>query len=129
MFCGLLCDEATINNPAKLVELVKADAKAINFYFEETDSYSPVKDGNWKVALVIAPTDENGRCDYHWYRLNEGGTWSHKPGELPVTNLDGKGGNGAEIITDPQTANRNNGYVEYTIFVGYFEVGRCGIDE
>ncbi|MCQ2610867.1 MAG: hypothetical protein MJ169_03880 [Treponema sp.] len=28
-----------------------------------------------------------------------------------------------------RTSYRNNGSLEYTIFVGYFEVGKCGIDE
>ncbi|WP_318663340.1 RHS repeat-associated core domain-containing protein [Treponema sp.] len=128
MFSNLPCNRDVINNPAKLVETIKQDAKALNYTFKETELNSPVKEGNWKVALVIAPTDKNGNCDYHWYRLNEGGTWSHKPGMYPVTNLDGNGVTG-KIITDPKTANRNNGSLEYTIFVGYFEVGKCGIDE
>jgi hypothetical protein len=127
MYCGLSCNEEIINNPEMLVGLIEADAKALNYYFEKTGLYIPVKEGHWKVALVIAPTDENGVYDYHWYRLNEDGTWSHKPGAFPVTNLDGSG----NIITDPKIANRNSidGTLSYSIFVGYFEVGKCGIDE
>ena len=125
MYSNLLCDEDVINDPVKLVETVKQDAKAINYTFTETDLNTPVKEGNWKVALVIAPTNKNGIYDYHWYRLNEGGTWSHKPGAWPVTNLDGAG----NIITDPKTADRTSGSITYTIFVGYFEVGKCGINE
>lgn len=39
--------------------------------------------------------------------------------------MDGAG----NIITDPKTADRTSGSITYTIFVGYFEVGKCGIDE
>jgi hypothetical protein len=59
------------------------------------------------AALVVAP----GR-DYHWYRLNEDGTWSHKPGSGSATNRDNSG----NIITDPRTANRGI----YTDFCGFF---------
>lgn len=59
------------------------------------------------AALVVAP----GR-DYHWYRLNEDGTWSHKPGQTAATNRDNSG----NIITDPRTANRGI----YSDFCGFF---------
>ena len=59
------------------------------------------------VALVIAP----GR-DFHWYRLNKEGFWSHKPGSTPVRNVD----NSNRVITNPETCNRGI----YTQFCGYF---------
>ncbi len=59
-----------------------------------------------KVALVIWPN-----VDYHWYRMDRDGKWSHKPGTTPATNLD----NSYNIITDPQTANRGG----YSVFCGY----------
>ncbi len=64
---------------------------------------------DWKsgAALVVAP----GR-DYHWYRLGNDGTWSHKPGQTSATNRDNSG----NIITDPRTANRGI----YTDFCGFF---------
>ncbi|EPX54979.1 hypothetical protein D187_009718 [Cystobacter fuscus DSM 2262] len=52
--------------------------------------------------------------DYHWYRLGENGTWSHKPGGSPATNLDNSG----NVITDPRTANRGL----YTQFCGFFMI-------
>lgn len=33
------------------------------------------------VALVVAPA-----LDYHWYRLDSNGLWSHKPGRSRITN-------------------------------------------
>ena len=74
-----------------------------------------IKKGNWKVALVLALG-----LDYHWYRQNTDGTWSHKQGSGPVTNLDGDGING-HLITDIKTADRGI----YTVLIGYFEVGKC----
>ncbi len=63
--------------------------------------------GKTKVALVIWPGQ-----DYHWYRQDSGGRWSHKTGTAPATNLDNSG----MQIFDPQLADRG----PYTEFVGYF---------
>lgn len=60
-----------------------------------------------KVALVIAPG-----WDYHWYRLDRDGRWSHKPGGGAATNLDNSG----NIITDPSTADGG----AYTVFCGCY---------
>ncbi|MCX6952110.1 MAG: hypothetical protein NTV51_08075 [Verrucomicrobia bacterium] len=58
------------------------------------------------VALVLWPG-----TDFHWYRQDKVGCWSHKPGSTPVTNLD----NAGNPITDPRTANRGG----YTTFCSY----------
>lgn len=63
--------------------------------------------GKTKIALVIWPD-----TDYHWYRKDSDGKWSHKPGGTQATNLD----NSSNIITNPETADRGR----YTIFCGYF---------
>ncbi len=60
-----------------------------------------------KVALVIWPG-----VDFHWYRLDRNGRWSHKPGGTQATNLDNSG----NIITDPRTADRG----PYTVFCGCY---------
>lgn len=39
-----------------------------------------------KIAMVV--DDKN---DLHYYRQDSNGLWSHKPGGMPVTNLDGAG--------------------------------------
>lgn len=61
-------------------------------------------------------TDPDGRCEkgyykgvlvidrynnYHWLIQNSNGYWSHKPGQLEVTNVDADG----KLIKDPRTAN------------------------
>ncbi|MBQ3214728.1 MAG: hypothetical protein IJB11_01270, partial [Oscillospiraceae bacterium] len=70
--------------------------------------------GTYKVALVIAPTTANGTPDYHWYRQDPSGLWSHKQGTTQIKQVD----NSEHFITDPEIANRGS----YSIFVGYFAV-------
>jgi|ERR1700723_1033579 hypothetical protein len=65
----------------------------------------------WYVALVIWP----GR-DYHWYRQDTVGCWSHKPGQTPARNVD----NAGAAIADPRTCNRG----PYTDFCGYMVTTR-----
>ncbi|MFX1510618.1 MAG: hypothetical protein ACFFBR_09960 [Promethearchaeota archaeon] len=64
-----------------------------------------------KVALFVWPG-----VDYHWYRQDHGGMWSHKPGQTRATNLD----NDNNPIDDPRDANRGG----YTDFCGFFCVCR-----
>ena len=67
-------------------------------------------DNKDKVALVVDPG-----TDYHWYRLDSGGMWSHKPGPGMATNLD----NSSNPIANPETADRCGGWLCYTDFCGY----------
>jgi hypothetical protein len=60
----------------------------------------------WYVALVIWPGQ-----DYHWYRQDKVGCWSHKPGSTAARNVD----NANHAISDPKTANRG----PYTQFCTY----------
>ena len=67
-------------------------------------------------AVVVAP-----KYDYHYYRYNDEGQWTHKPGYKPTTNLDAAN----NIITDPKSADRNyNKKLNYTQFCGYTCVPR-----
>ena len=62
----------------------------------------PEPNGNL-IALVIWPGN-----DYHFYRLDENGMFSHKPGRTEVRNVD----NSEQIITDPRIADRG----PYSVF-------------
>jgi RHS repeat-associated protein len=104
-------ERLTTLDPSTIVQNAKQDAVASGRTFEESGKDTLVEHGNWKVALVIAPD-----IDYHWYRQNDDGTWSHKPGSTPVTNVDNSG----NVITNPENADRGI----YTDFIGYYEVGR-----
>jgi hypothetical protein len=70
---------------------------------------------SYKGALVVAPGN-----DYHYYRLNDDGYWTHKPGYKPSTYYDASG----KLITNPEQANRNYGRLNYSNFCGYFCVPR-----
>ena len=55
--------------------------------------------GYYSVYLVV----DNG-IDYHWFRQDKGGYWSHKPGRTPVKNLDASG----KMIKNPAKADVGN---------------------
>lgn len=116
-------------------------------------------ENEWTVMLVMTSIPENVQYDdiypgvpyviengmrhyyiqdYHWYRQNADengnfdGTWSHKPGNTEVRNVDNSG----NVIYDPRTADRkresmillSNGEIaietcEYDNYVGAFVVG------
>lgn len=59
------------------------------------------------VALVIWPNE-----DFHWYRLDDSLSFSHKAGETKARDTDEKG----KKIDDPRTANRGP-YTEFTTFM------------
>lgn len=65
----------------------------------------------WYVALVIWPN-----IDYHWYRQDNAGCWSHKPGKSIARNIDNSGAR----IADPKTCNRGS----YTAFCNYMRTNR-----
>jgi hypothetical protein len=61
----------------------------------------------WYVALVIWPGN-----DFHWYRQDNVGCWSHKPGSTAVRNLDNSG----NPIIDPKTCDRGP-YVNFCTYM------------
>lgn len=63
------------------------------------------KDGFYKGYLAMDP----GK-DYHFYRQDANGFWSHKPGKSAVTNLDSSGNK----IVNPSIANRIYKQFKYT---------------
>ena len=69
------------------------------------------KGQGWYVALVVAPGQ-----DYHWYRQDNVGCWSHKPGRTVARNVDNSG----HAISDPQHCDRG----VYTDFCGYMVTTR-----
>ena len=74
-----------------LINIIAADADAMGYYFEKVEPGDELVKSTWLVALVYGE-------DYHWYRQNSDGTWSHKPGITRVRNYDING----NIIYDPQ---------------------------
>jgi len=106
----------------RLLDYIQLDAEALDKHFIP---YSDAIENGYEVALVINPT----LGDYHWYRENGDGTWSHKQGGTPATDQIGIKilPNGIKeeikgIITNPQEAAF---IVGYTNFIGYFSVFDC----
>jgi hypothetical protein len=65
--------------------------------------------GNALIAGVIWPNR-----DFHWYRKNQDGYWTHKPGQTRATSYDNSG----HLIADPRTCDRG----AYTEFCGFMVV-------
>lgn len=72
---------------------------------------------HYKGAMVVDPGHT-----YHFYRQNNDGTWSHKPGTLPVTAKDAS----EKTIYVPHLADRNYNKekkkdgINYVDFCGYY---------
>lgn len=62
----------------------------------------PCSNYDYKVFLVTGLDPSDGDRDFHWYRQNPDGTWSHKRGGAPAKNVDESN----KAITDPRTADR-----------------------
>ena len=60
--------------------------------------------GFYKVFLALDPKN-----DYHWWRHNKDGYWSHKPGSTEVTDVDSDG----KKIKNPLLANRKYDTLNY----------------
>src|SRR3989338_8258957 len=78
-----------------MTQRIMADNKNIL----HSDHVSACPQGYRKVGLVIDPYN-----DYHFYRQEKDGTWSHKPGSQNAVNYDDSG----NIIYDPSIADRND---------------------
>lgn len=72
-----------------------------------------------KIALVVDPDE-----DYHFFRQDSNGMWSHKPGGTAVTNIDAND----RLIYDPMLASRNytesGSNLDYDTFCAYMCVPR-----
>ena len=76
--------------------------------FRRIGRYDVCPEGTYKVALVASGSD------YHWYRQDADGLWSHKRGTTAVQRTDDSG----QLIIDPYIADRG----DYTQFLGYYAV-------
>ena len=76
---------------------------------DENDTNSCQECNYYKVGLYI---DDNNKddVDFHFYRQNRNGYWSHKPGSNLVTDRDASN----RLITNPDKANRNYGALNYS---------------
>ena len=98
-----------------IISATEEDSEVIGFTFTPVQKNTVCPQGTYKVALVIGEG-----YDYHWYRQNSDGSWSHKRGGTEVTNIDSS----YNIIYDPETSQRawDTNANLYPIFAGYFAV-------
>jgi len=96
-------------HPANAMECPSVQQAAISDGLATSADFStPLAHGQgWYVALVIWPDE-----DYHWFRQDSTGCWSHKPGGTDVTNLDDSN----NPITNPRLSN-NGPYTDFCTFM------------
>lgn len=113
-FAGNPLRSASDVSAQRITALVLEDAQATGVFMEVSSRDSVCPEGSYKIALAVDPG-----VDYHWYRQNPDGTWSHKPGHTEATDRDASG----NVIWDPEAADRDYGSVNYSEFGGYFCTG------
>ncbi len=100
---------------AMVEKLQKADVPEI----ERTDFYTKCPAGKSKIALVVDPGE-----DYHYYRQDADGMWSHKDGSNKVKRFDAL----KNPIFNPEYAARDyrwqNSDLNYEDFCGFYCVPR-----
>lgn len=100
------------NNPssaqvgAQVLKGAKNDG-LVNIDWTPGDPIPAPPDGYNLVALGATGTND---WDYHWWRLNGDGTWSHKRGQTPAktTYTDAQGQE--QTFDDPRDADQRDGY-------------------
>ena len=70
----------------------------------------------------IALDNKHGDKDYHFYRHDANGYWSHKPGTTEVINVDSEG----KLIKNPLLANRKYKYYNYSKPCFFFCIPKHG---
>lgn len=92
---------------SQFVECIKEDLQPLGLELIPSTYDEYVDDPRaWKIAYCYCDSD------YHFYRQNRNGTWSHKMGEGSVRTYDRDG----NTIYNPETCNRG----KYDKFVGFF---------
>lgn len=84
--------------------------------FYLTNFKSKCHRGFYKGFLALAIDHENDATDYHFYRQDNTGYWSHKPGRTDTINLDSDG----KKIKNPLLANRAYPHFNYSIPCFFF---------
>ena len=82
-----------------------------NSHIYKIDEELPCKKNFYKGFLAISPGN-----DYHFYRQDSSGLFSHKRGNKPVTNKDSDG----NLIINPRLANREYSNYNYNESCNYY---------
>lgn len=76
-----------------------------------SEEYKPCNQGYYKGFLALDPNK-----DYHFYRQDSNGLFSHKPGKYAVTNRDASG----NLIYNPKNADRDHEHFNYSVPCSFF---------
>ncbi len=107
-------EEYTSLTTSAIIDAVEADMEVFGRTIRSSSYSERPGEDEYKIALVIADND------YHWYRQDSSGYWSHKPGLTDITNKDASG----NLITDPRTCDRDYSYADYSTWGGYYIISR-----
>jgi hypothetical protein len=110
-------------------------------YQKQNHLTPPDRKGFYLVALVVTSAPKTAFdpvsktyniSDYHWYRQDDSGNWSGKPGHGGASDKDASG----KTITNPETCDRDSKSpgpggttirINYDVFCGYFYVKSGGV--
>ena len=103
--------------------IIKNIENDYNIKLNKVGLYDVLPCNHYRIAIVI---DDKGKYkDYHFYRQDNDGFWSHKQGKDKIKRFDAS----FNIIRDPRNADRNysrndknKDKYNYEIFWGYFSV-------
>jgi len=99
-----------------IFEHIKKDLNREDVY--KTDEKTKPNCFQNKIALALDIKSDDK--DYHFYRLDNNGTWSHKPGSTDATNKDAS----ENLIFNPEIADRDYSFKEYINDDGETEYGK-----
>ena len=96
-------------------ERIEADAEALGYVCIHVDNIAKHEpaEGNWLIVVAYCP--EPSQLDYHCWRQDSDGYWSHKPGSNDVMDVDFSG----KKIKNPYECDRGR----YEQIIGCYEIG------
>lgn len=99
---------------------MKADVKKLDRTIRR--SYHSEKPGKneYKIALVIDDKGPENERDYHFYKQDKDGGFSHKRGLTKVIFWDAS----KNSVINPKACDRDYGKLDYTIFCNYYIVSK-----
>lgn len=119
LYSGYLDNKRKVKfTESSLIRRMKED----NPLIKKISKDSNIKDGYYKICLFLNEKEDkhhNNYNDYHFYRQDNSGEWSHKDGWRKATNKDVKN----KIINDPEYAQKRYVNKKYNYkLVGYFMI-------
>jgi hypothetical protein len=106
-FSGIQWGKINYDSCGDIWRRLRADNPEIYSALEE----ERCRRGFYKGYLVL----DQKKHDYHFYRQDDSGIWSHKPGSHKVRQYDGE----FQVILNPRTANHRNAPYYYRKKCGY----------